>query len=411
MRSKLPFATYLYFLAQSINLTTAVMSVAMAAIVGASLTPSLWLSTVPYGFQFLFVMLMTVPASRLMKRIGRKRAFLLAAFPLALSGVSGYLAVDRGSFALLIVAHALLGSYIAFANFNRFAATDGLDARLKPRAISLVVAGGVLAALTGPLLADRLKDAAGFAPFALCYAAFTGLALLSFLVHLAVREAPGTARPPAAGDGHTAAGGQAGAAWHAVRRTPALAAAIAVGALGYGIMNLLMVQASLHMAGLHMHFSAVGTAIQWHVVAMFAPSFFTGAIIGRLGLRAVIAGGIALLIAASVLNLLSDDYVMLVASLVVLGLGWNFTYVGGSALLARVLGEQPHAIEVQGLNDLGLSVMATAGAFLPALLLQGLGWAGTNLACIGLCLALLACVHRSLRNHPAAGAGPAVASV
>ncbi|CAM5206981.1 Major facilitator superfamily MFS_1 OS=Castellaniella defragrans (strain DSM / CCUG 39792 /65Phen) OX=1437824 GN=BN940_08051 PE=4 SV=1 [Castellaniella denitrificans] len=405
MRSKLPFATYLYFLAQSINLTTAVMSVAMAAIVGASLTPSLWLSTVPYGFQFLFVMLMTVPASRLMKRIGRKPAFLLAALPLALSGAAGYLAVDRGSFALLIVAHALLGTYIAFANFNRFAATDGLDARLKPRAISLVVAGGVLAALTGPLLADRLKDAAGFAPFALCYAAFIGLALLSFLVHLAVREAPGAARPPAAGDGHTAA------AWRAVRRTPALAAAIAVGALGYGIMNLLMVQASLHMAGLHMHFSAVGTAIQWHVVAMFAPSFFTGAIIGRLGLRTVVAGGIVLLIAASVLNLVSDDYVMLVASLVVLGLGWNFTYVGGSALLTRILGEQPHAIEVQGLNDLGLSVMATAGAFLPALLLQGLGWAGTNLACIGLCLALLACVHRSLRHHPAAGADPAAASV
>ncbi|KAB0623567.1 MFS transporter [Castellaniella defragrans] len=419
MSSKLPFATYLYFLAQSINLTTAVMSVAMAAIVGASLTPSLWLSTVPYGFQFLCVMLMTVPASRLMKRIGRKPAFLLAALPLALSGAAGYLAVDRSSFALLIVAHALLGSYIAFANFNRFAATDGLDARLKPRAISLVVAGGVLAALAGPLLADRLKDVAGYAPFALCYAAFTGLALLSFLVHLAVREAPGPARLPAAGGGHGGTDGQAGAdgyagvgghggadghagaAWRAVRRSPALGAAIAVGALGYGIMNLLMVQASLHMASLHMHFSAVGTAIQWHVVAMFAPSFFTGAIIGRLGLRAVIVGGILLLITASVLNLLSDGYAMLVASLVVLGLGWNFTYVGGSALLARVLGEQPHAIEVQGLNDLGLSVMATAGAFLPALLLQGLGWAGTNLACIGLCLALLAYVHRSLKRDPA----------
>ncbi|MGB3424854.1 MAG: MFS transporter [Castellaniella sp.] len=403
MTPMLPFRTYLYFLAQSINLTTAVMSVAMAAIVGASLTPSLWLSTVPYGFQFLFVMLMTVPASRLMKRIGRKPAFLLATLPLALSGVTGYLAVGRASFALLIVSHALLGTYIAFANFNRFAATDGLDAQIKPKAISLVVAGGVLAALTGPLLADRLKDAAGYAPFALCYAAFIGLALLSFLVHLSVKESPDAARPQAAVAGH------AGAAWDVIRRTPALAAAIAVGALGYGIMNLLMIQASLHMAGLHMHFSDVGTAIQWHVVAMFAPSFFTGAIIGRLGLRTVIAGGILLLIAASILNLLSNDYFMLVASLVVLGLGWNFTYVGGSALLARILGEQPHAIEVQGLNDLGLSVMATAGAFLPALLLQGLGWTGTNLACIMLCLALLLYVHRCLKNHPAADVESAAA--
>lgn len=405
MSPKLPFRTYLYFLAQSINLTAAVMSVAMAAIVGATLTPSLWLSTVPYGVQFLFMMLMTVPASRLMQRIGRKPAFLLATIPLALSGAAGFLAIGRSSFALLIASHALLGTYIAFANFNRFAATDGLDARLKPRAISLVVAGGVLAALTGPLLADRLKDAAGFAPFALCYAALTGLALLSFLVHLAVREAPEAASPQAAGRRNT------GTAWGIVRRTPALGAAIAVGALGYGIMNLLMVQASLHMAGLHMHFSAVGTAIQWHVVAMFAPSFFTGVIIGRLGLRAVISGGVVLLIAASALNLLSDDYLMLVASLVVLGLGWNFTYVGGSALLARVLGDQPHAIEAQGLNDLGLSVMATAGAFLPALLLQGLGWAGTNLACIGLCLALLIYIHRCLKHLPAASADPAAAQV
>lgn len=405
MSPKLPFRTYLYFLAQSINLTAAVMSVAMAAIVGATLTPSLWLSTVPYGVQFLFMMLMTVPASRLMQRIGRKPAFLLATIPLALSGAAGFLAIGRSSFALLIASHALLGTYIAFANFNRFAATDGLDARLKPRAISLVVAGGVLAALTGPLLADRLKDAAGFAPFALCYAALTGLALLSFLVHLAVREAPEAASPQAAGKRNT------GTAWGIVRRTPALGAAIAVGALGYGIMNLLMVQASLHMAGLHMHFSAVGTAIQWHVVAMFAPSFFTGVIIGRLGLRAVISGGVVLLIAASALNLLSDDYLMLVASLVVLGLGWNFTYVGGSALLARVLGDQPHAIEAQGLNDLGLSVMATAGAFLPALLLQGLGWAGTNLACIGLCLALLIYIHRCLKHLPAASADPAAAQV
>ncbi|GAA0774427.1 MFS transporter [Castellaniella ginsengisoli] len=405
MSPKLPFRTYLYFLAQSINLTAAVMSVAMAAIVGATLTPSLWLSTVPYGVQFLFMMLMTVPASRLMQRIGRKPAFLLATIPLALSGAAGFLAIGRSSFALLIASHALLGTYIAFANFNRFAATDGLDARLKPRAISLVVAGGVLAALTGPLLADRLKDVAGFAPFALCYAALTGLALLSFLVHLAVREAPEAASPQAAGRRNT------GTAWGIVRRTPALGAAIAVGALGYGIMNLLMVQASLHMAGLHMHFSAVGTAIQWHVVAMFAPSFFTGVIIGRLGLRAVISGGVVLLIAASALNLLSDDYLMLVASLVVLGLGWNFTYVGGSALLARVLGDQPHAIEAQGLNDLGLSVMATAGAFLPALLLQGLGWAGTNLACIGLCLALLIYIHRCLKHLPAAGADPAAAQV
>jgi len=150
MSMRLPAKTWFYFLAQSINLTTAVMSVSMAALVGASLAPTPGLSTVPYGFQFLFVMLVTWPAARLMARIGRKKSFLCATIPLAFSGIAGYLAIKQQLFILLIVSHSLLGIYIAFANFNRFAATDHIDDHLKSRAISLVVAGGVIAAITGP---------------------------------------------------------------------------------------------------------------------------------------------------------------------------------------------------------------------------------------------------------------------
>lgn len=175
----LPYRTYLYFLAQSINLTTAVMSVTMAALVGGSLAPEPWLSTVPYGFQFLFVMLFTLPASRLMAAIGRKKSFLLASLPLAVSGVVGYWAIEMKQFSWLVASHALLGIYIAFANFNRFAATDGLNNRLKPRAISLVVAGGVVAAVSGPMLIRGLKSSRFGQEFAACYAAFTVLALVS----------------------------------------------------------------------------------------------------------------------------------------------------------------------------------------------------------------------------------------
>jgi len=189
MNHRLPFRTYLYFLAQSVNLTTAVMSVTMAALVGATLAPEPWMSTIPYGFQFLFVMIMTYPASRLMSIIGRKKSFLLATIPLAASGVAGFLAVERGLFLLLVAAHSLLGVYIAFANFNRFAATDGIFADLKPRAISLVVAGGVLAAIIGPLLTDNLKDFGSLQSFSACYAAFVGLAVVSLVLNLLVTEA------------------------------------------------------------------------------------------------------------------------------------------------------------------------------------------------------------------------------
>jgi len=188
MNSRLPFKTWLYFLVQSINLTTAVMSVSMAAFVGASLAPTPHWATVPYGVQFLFVMLMTWPAAKLMTMIGRKKSFLIASIPLTLSGLSGYIAIEERMFFLLIVSHSLLGTYIAFANFNRFAATDGLAKNLKAKAISLVVAGGVVAAIIGPSLTSRLKDFYNFSTFAACYLAFVVLAVFSIVINLSLKE-------------------------------------------------------------------------------------------------------------------------------------------------------------------------------------------------------------------------------
>jgi len=172
MSARLPARTWLYFIAQSVNLTTAVMAVTIAALVGAVVAPRPWMATLPYGGQFLVVMLATLPVARLMRRHGRKRIFLAATLPLALAGITGYLAVQDRSFALLIVSHALLGLYIAVANFSRFAATDGLSTSLKPRAMSLVIAGGVVAAFTGPSLVNSLREWAGIQDFALCYASF-----------------------------------------------------------------------------------------------------------------------------------------------------------------------------------------------------------------------------------------------
>lgn len=380
--TRLPFRTYLYFLAQSINLTTAVMSVTMAALVGGSLAPEPWLSTVPYGFQFLFVMLFTLPASRLMAAIGRKKSFLLASLPLAASGVVGYWAIELKQFSWLVASHALLGIYIAFANFNRFAATDGLGSMLKPRAISLVVAGGVIAAVTGPLLIRSLKTSSFGPEFAACYAAFTLLALVSFILNLCIKEVR-PAQPAARQE--TNRGQTLGLVLH----NKTLAIAICIAAIGYGIMNLLMIQASMHMSHLHVHFSDISTAIQWHVLAMFAPSFFTGILIQKFGLKTIAITGILLLLVSSLVNIVGHSYTMLTLSLLILGLGWNFTYVGGSALLTESLEGKPQFLEVQGLNDLGVSICATLGAFAPAFLFSFAGWSGTNILSAIICLALL----------------------
>ena len=380
--ARLPFRTYLYFLAQSINLTTAVMSVTMAAVVGSSLAPEPWLSTVPYGFQFLFVMLFTLPASKLMANIGRKKSFLLATLPLAASGIVGYLAIEMKQFSWLVASHALLGMYIAFANFNRFAATDGLGAALKPRAISLVVAGGVLAALLGPLLIRGLKTTGFAQEFAACYGAFTVLALVSLILNLSIKEeAPAKNTAISKTKRRQTLG--------LVLRDKTVAMAICIAAIGYGIMNLLMIQASMHMSHLHVHFSDISTAIQWHVLAMFAPSFFTGRLIQKLGLKTIVVSGILLLLLSSLINIATHSYMALSTSLLILGLGWNFTYVGGSTLLTSSLEGKPQFLEVQGLNDLGISIFATLGAFAPAFLFSFLGWNGTNILSGFICLMLL----------------------
>lgn len=378
----LPYRTYLYFLAQSINLTTAVMSVTMAALVSGSLAPEPWLSTVPYGFQFLFVMLFTLPASRLMAAIGRKKSFLLASLPLAASGVVGYWAIEMKQFSWLVASHALLGTYIAFANFNRFAATDGLNSTLKPRAISLVVAGGVIAAVSGPMLIRGLKTSSFGQEFAACYAAFTVLAGVSLLLNLLIKEVKPVQSTTLK---KTSRGQTLGLVLH----NKTLAIAICIAAIGYGIMNLLMIQASMHMSHLHVHFSDISTAIQWHVLAMFAPSFFTGILIQRFGLKTIAISGIVLLLLSSLINIVAHGYTALSLSLLILGLGWNFTYVGGSALLSNSLEDKPQALEVQGLNDLGVSICATLGAFAPAFLFSFAGWSGTNILSASICLLLL----------------------
>lgn len=395
MTETLPARTYLYFIAQSVNLTTAVMSVTMAALVGAALAPDPASSTVPYGFQFLCVMLATYPVSWLMGRIGRRRAFMLGALPLALSGVSGFLAVQHQHFVALILSHCALGVYIAFANFNRFAATDNLTQHLKARALSLVVAGGVIAAVVGPALTGWLRDVGGYPLFSLCYAAFVGLALVSWLIALCLPK-----DKPVNGPQQDLRACEAGQL--APRRV--LVLAMSVAALGYGIMNLLMIQASLHMKGMHQDFSDVRMAIQWHVVAMFAPSFFTGSIIQRLGIKVTICAGLGLFVVSTALNMGSSSYAVMTAALIALGLGWNLTYVGGGALLAQALQDSPEAMRLQGKNDLAIAVCATLGAFTPSLLLDTAGWTGTNALCMVLCLGLLLATALRLPAKPGTSA-------
>lgn len=375
-------------LAQALNLTAAVVSVTVSAQAAQLVSPTPALSTLPYGWQFAAAMVLTWPASGLMKTWGRKSVFMLGTALLGLSGVSGFVAMESGQFALLCLAHALLGAYAATANFYRFAATDGLGEHQQASALSWVVAGGVLGALLGPALADRLKSQAGFADFSWCYGSLSLLALLNLALLWLWAPLPTPASQTPEPD--TPQRFNRIQAWIAV-----LAAAWA-----YLAMNLLMVQASMHMQGL-CSFEAMSSAIQAHVLAMFLPSFFTGRLIRKLGAPVVILAGGSLLVLACATPLWRTDEAATRAGLVLLGVGWNFLYVGGGALLAKST-QGADTYRWQGVNDTVIAVCATLGAFAPAPLFFLWGWALTNqVVMTGSALVIVVCAWGLARRQSA----------
>ena len=374
---RLPWSTYLLALAQAINLTAAVISVTIAALVGTKLAPTAALGTVPYGVQFAAVMLFTYPASMLMCRYGRRIVFCCGATSLIVAGAVGYIAVSKASFSLLVTAHGMLGIYIACANFYRFAAVDNLPSTIKSKAISLVVAGGVLAAIIGPLIAGSLRIVAGYADFALCYAALIGLGILTLL--LMANWHPDEAKPLPSSESFPSSVSMT-RKWNI-----AIFAAIFASAGGYFIMNLLMVQASLVMKNIS-SFDASSRAIQVHVLAMFVPSFVTGSLIANKGLRQTLLFGFALLVAAAGLGMMPISYESVFVGLLLLGLGWNLTYVGGGTLLTHCISDSERH-RWQGINDTLIAGCATLGAFLPAPLFASIGWNNTNMMVLPLCFA------------------------
>ncbi|WP_260854062.1 MFS transporter [Paraburkholderia sp. BCC1886] len=393
---KLPGATYLLSLCQAINLTAAVVSVTIAALVGGKLAPSQAWATVPYGVQFAAVAIATYPAASFMRRRGRKPGFLIGALCLMAAGCIGYDAIARASFTQLIVAHALLGVYVAFANFYRFAAVDGLAPDLRAKGLSFVVGGGVVAAITGPLMSMGLKDVAGFAAFSLCYASFVLLGLATIGL-MGLWKPAGVSTATASGFSSLKAAASSGVDGVATRQAPVTVAVIA-SALSYLIMNMLMVQASLLMESMCVSFDSSSMAIQGHVVAMFAPSFVTGAILVRAGHRNTLMAGYVLLAASAALGAWGTGFETVVVGLILLGVGWNFGYVGGGALLASTLTDADRH-RLQGINDCIIAICATIGAFAPAILQAAIGWRNTNLACLALCVVAAGMTWAGLREN------------
>ncbi|MEO0864469.1 MAG: MFS transporter, partial [Pseudomonadota bacterium] len=303
----------------------------------------------------------------------------------AIGGAAGVAGLLQSSFTLLLLGHFALGAALACFQFFRFAAAEVVPDRWKPVAISLMLTSGLLAAFAGPEVFARTKDALAPIPFAGAYGAIIALSFIGVLPLLFLR---GLGRAPH-GD---AAGPAPSVDVLAVLRRPLVAVAIATASISQGVMVLLMVPTPIAMVGCGFTEANAGDVVRWHVVAMFAPSFFTGFLIKRFGAIAIVTAGLALLGASAVVAATGVTLPHFYGALIVLGLGWNLGFVGATSLLADALAPHERAA-VQGINDTAIALAASLCAFASGALVAGAGWTILALGALpivgGMALALL----------------------
>ncbi len=324
---------------QALMLSAIVLSMSLAAILGALLAPDKSLATLPVAAMVVGTAIASLPAAMLMRRLGRRVGFLMgAALGVAGSALAGY-ALWQQSFELFVLGHLLLGSYQGFANYYRFAAAEAVDAAHTTRAISWVVAGGVVAAFVGPQLGQWGRDWLISGPFVGSYLAQAALSVAALGLLSQVRLKPVA----------SVAAGTARSVWELLSQ-PVLLTSILGSAVGYSVMIMVMTATPLAMLGCGLPGPSVTPVIQWHVVGMFAPSFFTGNLVRRYGAPRVMQAGFVLLLGHVAIALSGLEFLHFASALVLLGVGWNFAFVGGTALLTQTY-RPAEQLKVQAINE------------------------------------------------------------
>jgi MFS family permease len=347
--------------AQTVN----VLLITAASVLGRELAADASNATLPVAVQHLATTVATVPASLLMQRIGRRGGFVVGTLIGLCGAALGLGAVWARSFALLCLGSALIGLYLGSALFYRFAAADAASESFRAKAISLVMAGGVTAGLSGPSLAVLSRDSIPDLPFAGCYAA-VGLLLLVALGGLAVLRVPPPPRLEAPAR-----------PLREIARQADFKVAVIGGMVAYGSMAFVMTATPLAMMGCAHSFAQAAHVVRWHTVAMFAPSFFTGDLIGRFGVLGVMLAGVLLLLACVGVSGVGTSIPVFFVALVLLGVGWNFLFVGSTTLLTRTYRPWERA-KVQAVNDFLVLGSVAVAAFLSGGTLHHFGWSAVN---------------------------------
>jgi MFS family permease len=347
--------------------TTGATMTVVTGLAGFALAEDKSFATVPLTCYVLGSAISTIPASLLMKSVGRRNGFQTGTAIGMCGAAICSLAMVVASFWLLCAGMFVMGIYTAFGKYYRFAATDAASVDFRAKAISLTLAGGIVGGIFGPEMAKRTQDLFSAQPYLGSYLSLIAVCLVAtlFLTRLDIPQLSERERQ------------DAGRPMGEIMRQPVFIVAVLASMLSYGIMNLMMTATPLAMHAHNHHFDDAALVLSWHMIGMFGPSFFTGALINRFGVLNVIMAGILLLLLSIVTALVSTDLLNFWAALFLLGVGWNFMYVGGSALLAECHTPAERA-KTQAANDFMVFTTMAISSMSSGVLLHQSGWHAVN---------------------------------
>jgi len=324
----------------------------IAGLAGNSLAPSVCWATLPITCTVIGSMLTATPISAFMQRYGRRAGFVAGALGGALGAAIGAYGLSTGSFAVFCLGALLTGIYMSAQGFYRFAAADTASDDFRPKAISWVMAGGLFSAVLGPQIVKVTADGMAV-PFLGTYLAVIALNLTGVFLFAGLKIPKPT--PPTAG-------APQGRSRVELIRTPAIAVAVICATVSYALMNLVMTSSPLAVVGCGYQTANAADVVTAHVLAMYAPSFFTGHIIARFGAERVIAIGLSILAAAGATAIAGVELENFFIALILLGIGWNFGFIGATTMLTAAQRPEERG-RLQGLNDLIVFAGVTTASF------------------------------------------------
>jgi MFS family permease len=353
--------------AQALGGANPAIVVSLGGIVGQVLAEDKGLATLPVSLMQLGLALGTLPAAVVMRRLGRRAGYVTGALVGVAAGLVAAAGIARGSFLLFCLGTLTAGFYTSYVQSYRFAAIDSASPGFKARAISWVMAGGLAAGVIGPQTVIWTRELIRDAMFAGSFLAQAALALLSITVVSRLRPAPISETGPRSG----------GRPLTEIVRQPRFVVAVAAGLVSYGLMSFVMTAAPVAMVGCGHPVGMAALGIQWHVLAMYGPSFFTGRVIEIYGKERVTATGLALIAAAAAIGLSGLSLAHFWIALVFLGIGWNLSFIGATALVTECYRPEERA-KVQAANDFLVFGSVAIASFSSGRILSLNGWELVN---------------------------------